>query len=85
MRAIRGQCFTARAGRQRVAARWPATQPVLVVWGEHDRVVPAAHAEAVRAALTDVEVAIIPGTGHAPQVEAPATFAEVLARFLAGE
>lgn len=47
--------------------------------------VPAAHAETARAVLTDVEVAIIPGTGHAPQVEAPATFAEVLARFLDGE
>jgi pyruvate dehydrogenase E2 component (dihydrolipoamide acetyltransferase) len=86
LRAISSQTFTA-AGRQAAgdARLAQITQPVLVVWGEHDRVVPAAHAEAARAVLTDVEVAIIPGTGHAPQVEDPATFAEVLARFLAGE
>jgi pyruvate dehydrogenase E2 component (dihydrolipoamide acetyltransferase) len=86
LRAISSQTFTA-AGRQAAGDTRLAqiTQPVLVVWGEHDRVVPAAHAEAARAVLTDVEVSIIPGTGHAPQVEDPATFAEVLARFLAGE
>jgi pimeloyl-ACP methyl ester carboxylesterase len=59
------------------------TQPVLVVWGDRDRVVPAAHAEAARTAIPDVQVAIIPDAGHAPQVEDPAAFAEALAAFLA--
>jgi pyruvate dehydrogenase E2 component (dihydrolipoamide acetyltransferase) len=59
------------------------TQPVLVVWGGRDRVVPVAHAEAARTAIADVEVAIIPDAGHAPHVEQPAAFAAILARFLA--
>ena len=84
LRAIGGQTFTA-AGRQAVrdSRLDEITQPVLVVWGEHDRVIPAAHAETARAVLADVEVAIIPGTGHAPQVEDPDAFAAVLAQFLA--
>jgi len=37
-----------------------------------------------RAAIADVQVAIIPDAGHAPQVEQPAAFTAILARFLAG-
>jgi pyruvate dehydrogenase E2 component (dihydrolipoamide acetyltransferase) len=83
VRAIRGHVF----GDDRQAVRLDATlgalaQPVLVVWGEHDRVVPAAHAEAARATRADAEVAVVPGAGHAPQVEAPEAFTAVLLEFL---
>ena len=60
------------------------TQPVLVVWGGRDRVVPAAHAEAARSAIADVEVAIIAGRRpRCPRSRIPAAFAEILAAFLA--
>jgi pyruvate dehydrogenase E2 component (dihydrolipoamide acetyltransferase) len=74
------------SGGQRVSLDEPLrqlTQPVLVVWGEHDRVVPAAHAERARAAIADVEIAIVPDAGHAPQVETPEPFTTILQRFLA--
>jgi pyruvate dehydrogenase E2 component (dihydrolipoamide acetyltransferase) len=54
------------------------TQPVLVVWGERDRVFPASQATRIEGA----EVAVIPGAGHAPQVEAPAAFTEAVGAFL---
>ncbi len=57
--------------------------PVLVVWGERDRVFPAAHAAHARAAAGAIEVAVIPGAGHAPQVEDPVAVAGVLTGFLA--
>ena len=41
--------------------------PVLVVWGAEDRIVPAAHAEAVTGGAT---VEIVPGAGHMVQMEA---------------
>jgi pyruvate dehydrogenase E2 component (dihydrolipoamide acetyltransferase) len=39
--------------------------PVLVVWGEEDRIVPAAHAEG----LAGAEVRVLPGVGHMPHME----------------
>ncbi len=85
IRAIADRAF-AGTGQQAVAGCRLAdiTQPVLVVWGARDRVVPVAHAERARASIAGAEVAIIPDAGHAPQVEAPAAFADVLMRFLAG-
>ena len=47
-----------------VAAAGP---PTLVVWGEGDRVIPAAHAGALGSAA---RVAVIPGAGHMVQMEA---------------
>lgn len=40
--------------------------PVLVVWGEADRIVPAAHAEGLP---EGVEVHVLPGAGHMPHME----------------
>jgi pimeloyl-ACP methyl ester carboxylesterase len=59
------------------------TQPVLVVWGERDRVFPAAHADRVQELLPGAEVRIVAGAGHVPQVEDPAAFAAILREFLA--
>lgn len=51
--------------------------PVRAVWGEADRIVPAATADGLPAS---VPVLRIPAMGHAPQLEAPAAVArEVLA------
>jgi pyruvate dehydrogenase E2 component (dihydrolipoamide acetyltransferase) len=85
VRAIRDAAF-GETSQRRLPSEWLAriTQPVQVVWGDRDRVIPAAHAEHARAAIADVEVAIIPDAGHAPQVEQPAAFTAILARFLAG-
>ena len=84
VRAISGGVFTGDGRQTALDGRLgQIAQPVLVVWGGRDRVVPAAHAEAARSAIADVEVAIIADAGHAPQVEDPGVFAEILAAFLA--
>lgn len=45
--------------------------PVTAVWGEHDHLVPVAHAAGVRAALPQAVIEIWPGMGHHPQQERP--------------
>jgi 2-succinyl-6-hydroxy-2,4-cyclohexadiene-1-carboxylate synthase len=55
--------------------------PVLLVAGQLDqRYAEAAHRMAER--LPDASVRIVPGAGHAPQLEAPAEFARLLGEFL---
>ena len=49
-----------------------------MLWGRDDRLVPAGHAEGVRAALPQAEITLRDGMGHHPQRECP----DVLARFL---
>ncbi len=57
--------------------------PVLLVWGELDRVLPARHAVAANAALPAFRLEIMEGVGHVPQVEAAPAFAAVVNRWLA--
>jgi pyruvate dehydrogenase E2 component (dihydrolipoamide acetyltransferase) len=71
-------------GTQRDAVRIdPASvkAPVLLLWGERDRVLPSAHATAALALFPDATLAILPGIGHVPQVEAAARTAQLIARF----
>ena len=46
--------------------------PALFVWGDSDRLVPAAFANHVAEALPDARQVILPECGHVPQVELPA-------------
>jgi len=56
--------------------------PALVLWGEHDRMVPVAHAEAYARGLSGGRVEFVAGCGHSPQIEAPAETADMILRFL---
>ncbi|MET0683671.1 MAG: DHA2 family efflux MFS transporter permease subunit [Solirubrobacteraceae bacterium] len=56
--------------------------PVLVVWGTADRIIPAAHAERLRAADPDATIVLIDGIGHAPHLNQPAFVAERLAAWI---
>ena len=53
--------------------------PVLVVWGEEDRIIPASHAKGLPASI---EVEIVSGAGHMVQMEAAAEVNRALQRFL---
>lgn len=55
--------------------------PVLVVWGERDRMVLAKGAQRVVDALPETRVELIDDCGHCPQLECPDRFAELLADF----
>jgi pimeloyl-ACP methyl ester carboxylesterase len=56
-------------------------QPVLVIWGERDRVIPVEHAFSAIRALPDAVLAVLPGVGHVPQVERPETVIRYIDRF----
>ncbi len=74
------------AGGQTVSARnrlsGRASREVLLIWGEGDRMIPAAHVEAARAELPHSQVAMLPRSGHFPHLDEPEAFAAVLAAFV---
>jgi pimeloyl-ACP methyl ester carboxylesterase len=55
--------------------------PILVVWGERDRMVASSGAERIVAALPDTRVELLPRCGHCPQIEEPDRLVELLAGF----
>jgi pimeloyl-ACP methyl ester carboxylesterase len=55
--------------------------PVLVVWGERDRMVFSKGAERIVAALPGTRVELLPRCGHCPQIEATDRLDELLADF----
>ncbi len=57
--------------------------PVLLVWGDRDRMVSHTGSERVVAALPDTTYELIAGCGHCPQLEEPDRFAELLLEFIA--
>jgi pimeloyl-ACP methyl ester carboxylesterase len=59
-----------------------ASLPALVVWGEQDRLVPLAHAQAYVAGLPDARLALFAGAGHFPYLESPDAFAQAVKGFL---
>ncbi len=57
--------------------------PVLLLWGEDDRLVPPAYGRAYQAALPAAEWKLIPRCGHLPMFEREAEFVEAIAQFCA--
>jgi pimeloyl-ACP methyl ester carboxylesterase len=57
--------------------------PVLLVWGDHDRMVTHEGARHILDALPDTTYALLDGVGHCPQVEAPERFVAALEDFTA--
>jgi len=57
--------------------------PTLLLWGEADRMVPRAHAEAYKAGFAKAKLRFIAAAGHSPQVEQPAKTAAALKAFFA--
>jgi len=58
--------------------------PTLVVWGSHDRIVPAECADAYVRALPDARLARIEGAGHFVEMEKPLELARAITQFVAG-
>jgi pimeloyl-ACP methyl ester carboxylesterase len=68
---------TIRDGAARIAA------PTLIVWGTADRVIPFEQAQVVATVIPGARLRVLPGLGHVPYLEEPATFNTVLTEFLA--
>ncbi len=58
--------------------------PLLVIWGDRDRLVPHRGAQEILDAVPAARLELLSGVGHCPQVEAPARFTDLLLAF-AGE
>jgi pimeloyl-ACP methyl ester carboxylesterase len=75
------------AGGQRVNASdrlyLAAEVPTLLVWGERDPMIPAAHGRAAHAAMPGSRLEIFERAGHFPFQDDPERFATVLAEFIA--
>ena len=56
--------------------------PVLIVWGEHDPIIPASHGEEAHRAIPGSRLELFAGVGHLPQVEQPARFVAALEAFV---
>jgi len=54
----------------------------MIVWGDHDGIIPVAHAYAAHELISTSRLEIIEGTGHFPHVEQPDTFANLLIDFV---
>jgi pimeloyl-ACP methyl ester carboxylesterase len=60
-----------------------AAVPTLIIWGDHDDIIPVAHAHAAHAAIPGSRLEIFEGVRHFPQSEDPERFVEVLDDFIA--
>jgi pimeloyl-ACP methyl ester carboxylesterase len=56
--------------------------PTLIVWGARDRMVPVSHATVAHESMPGSELIVLERSGHFPQNEEPAAFAEALAAFI---
>lgn len=59
--------------------------PTLVVWGSHDRIIPAWHALSAQKAVPDCRVEVFERAGHFPHLEDPDRFALLLREFIADD
>jgi pimeloyl-ACP methyl ester carboxylesterase len=57
--------------------------PTLLVWGDHDPVIPVEHGRSAHAAMPGSRLEIFPGCGHFPHLEDPLRFIDVMCDFLA--
>lgn len=54
----------------------------MIVWGEHDGIIPIEHAYAAHELIPASRLEIIEGAGHFVHVEQPDTFADLLIDFI---
>jgi pimeloyl-ACP methyl ester carboxylesterase len=73
---------------QRVSARdrlyLAAEVPSLVMWGEHDRIIPIQHGRRAHEEMPGSRFVAIPDSGHFPQLDQSRRFVEALVKFMAG-
>jgi pimeloyl-ACP methyl ester carboxylesterase len=58
--------------------------PTLIVWGEHDRILPAAHLDAARVHLPRAQTHLFAHTGHMPHIEQAEAFSQLISASSSG-
>ena len=56
--------------------------PLLLIWGEHDSIIPVSHGRAANAQLPASRLEVLDRSGHFPQLDEPECFLEVLLDFI---
>jgi pimeloyl-ACP methyl ester carboxylesterase len=87
---------TARANEASARFLWPlgdtklkrrldrVTAPTLLLWGDSDRIIPPSYAQRFAdAVLAKVETKMLPGAGHAAEIDAPGAVADEVVAFAA--
>ena len=84
LRSIRsGINFRGLRDKSNILERLPEISvPFMTVWGQEDIIIPISHAQAVKRALPESVVHIVPECGHWPQMEKPELFNRLLTDFL---
>lgn len=59
------------------------TMPTLLLWGGRDEIAPLRNGETLAAMLPNAALEVFPASGHTPMDDVPATFNELVSRFLA--
>ncbi len=82
-----GPVTLCKAARELLATDlWPRLQdlatPTLLVWGEHDTLVPLSVAGQLRHCLRDTRLVVIPSAGHNPMWDRPRLFNQTVLPFL---
>ncbi len=55
---------------------------MMIVWGDHDGVIPVEHGIRAHEAIENSRLEILEGVGHFPHVEAPEVFTAALLDFM---
>jgi pimeloyl-ACP methyl ester carboxylesterase len=58
--------------------------PVLVIWGDHDGIIPVEHAHVAHAAMPGSRLSVYEGAGHFPHHAEPERFVQEVSEFVAG-
>jgi pimeloyl-ACP methyl ester carboxylesterase len=58
------------------------TSPTLVIWGEHDHMVPRKHGETYAERIPNAKFTVVSGAGHSSHVEKPEVTAKLASDFL---
>jgi pimeloyl-ACP methyl ester carboxylesterase len=56
--------------------------PMLIIWGERDRIIPVDHAYVAHQARAGSRLEVLPEVGHFPQVEAPTKVVDMIEDFI---
>jgi pimeloyl-ACP methyl ester carboxylesterase len=72
---------------QRVSARdrlyLAHGMPTLLIWGDHDRIIPIEHGRAAAELIAGSRLEVFPGAGHFPHRDDPVRFVDTLRHFMA--
>jgi alpha-beta hydrolase superfamily lysophospholipase len=56
--------------------------PCLLIWGDHDRIIPVEHGRLAQRAMASSQLEIFEGSGHFPHVDDPDRFAQTVKAFI---